>query len=205
MRARVEGQVVRVRREEGQRVSADEVLVVLDARPYQFALDRAAAEAKRMLLTYNSKARLRGEGISENEVEIAEAEYRKAQADSALRQLDLDNSSIRAPISGYVSERRVRVGQWVSRLEHVYTIVDPGELWAVALVPAELVGAMELGDPVQVGVGYGDQRQVVLGILHLRSPVMDAGSGRIRITVRIDNSDRRLTPGMPASLLIPAG
>ena len=205
VRARVEGQVVRVRREEGARVRADEVLVVLDARPYQFALDRAAAEAKLMLLTYNSKARLRGEAISENEVEIAEAEYRKAQADSALRQLDLDNTSIRAPISGYVSERRVRDGQWVARQEHVYTIVDPAELWAVALVPTELAAAMELGNPVEVSVGRGEQQQVAVGSLHLRSPVADPGSGRIRITVRIDNPDRRLTPGMPASLIIPAG
>lgn len=201
--SRVAGLIISVSGEEGRWVEKGAELARIDPQPYRLALQKAGAEAKRMRFTYLRKSQLRGQGISENEVEIAEAEYRKAQADSALRDLEFQYTRIRTPMSGYVTERRIREGAWVGALEPLFTVVDPARLWAVALVPAPLLEGMEIGDPVRVRILDREPALVVEGRLHLRNPVADPGSGRIKITVEILNERGRLTPGMPAELLIP--
>ncbi len=201
--SRVSGTVSSVEREEGDRVRKGTVLARLDDERYRLAWQRASAEAKRMRFTYLRKSQLGGQGISMNEVEIAEAEYRMAQADSALRHLDLEHTTIRAPFVGYVTERRVQEGQWVGAQEPVFTVVDPSVLWAVVLVPEPLLSGLQPGDPVQIRLSVRGPSAVVEGRLLLRNPVSDPGSGRIKITVQIENGDGALSPGMPVEILIP--
>jgi RND family efflux transporter MFP subunit len=201
--SRVSGTISSIAREEGERVRKDDVLAQIDETRYRLAWERASAEATRMRFTFVRKSQLSGQGVSVNEVEIAQAEYRMAQADSALRRLDLEHTTIRAPFAGYVTERRVQEGQWISPQEPVFTVVDPTVLWAVALVPEPLLTEMEVGDPVQVRIPDRGLSTIVDGRLHLLNPVADPGSGRIKITIQIDNRDNRLRPGMSAEILLP--
>ena len=71
------------------------------------------------------------------------------------------------------------------------------------MVPEPLLTGMEVGDPVQIRMPDRGPSAIVEGRLHLLNPVADPGSGRIKITVQIDNRDGRLTPGMPAEILLP--
>jgi RND family efflux transporter MFP subunit len=201
--SRISGLVERVAREEGARARRGDILALIEAEPFKLALDRASAEAKHMRVTYEKKHALGMEGgFSLNEVDIAQAEYEKARADSAMRQLELSYTRIRAPISGHVAERRIRQGQWVGVHDELFTLVDLSTLWAVAFVPDHLLRGIEVGDPIQVRIIEEDASFSVNGTLHL-NPIVDPTSGRIKITVQLLNEEQRLRPGMNVEIVLP--
>lgn len=128
IRPQVSGYLVKDDFNEGSEVKAGTELFKIDDRPFQRALEgalarKAAAEAA-LKLTDAELARARvlrvRDAISPEEVDIrsanqavSKADVQKATADVAKCQLDLDFTSIKAPISGKVSRKLVTVGNLV--------------------------------------------------------------------------------------------
>lgn len=116
----------------------DEVLVELDARDYELAVERAhaqVAQAELRLAEQLAEARVardewRELGVGEpeplalREPQIAEARATLAAAEADLRmaQLNLERTVIRAPFGGRLAEKAVDVGQYVSHGQPVATI-----------------------------------------------------------------------------------
>ncbi|MGB7406353.1 MAG: efflux RND transporter periplasmic adaptor subunit, partial [Pacificimonas sp.] len=129
LRPRVSGQIDRIYMQDGDDVSAGQPLLRIDPRPYRAAVNEAQAAvssaeaASRNAVSIRNRARgLReAEAISQEEFEENETAVRTATADVeaakatlATRQLDLNFTTIRAPISGRVSEREVSIGDFVT-------------------------------------------------------------------------------------------
>lgn len=129
VRARVSGYLQAVNFADGTMVKEGDVLFTIDPRPYQAAVDQAAADLA------NAEARLdlarsqleRAERLVDNstvsrasydervqEERAAEAAVQQATAALAAVKLDLEFTNVRAPISGRVSNRRVDVGNLVT-------------------------------------------------------------------------------------------
>jgi RND family efflux transporter MFP subunit len=214
--SRVSGTVISVNAEEGigRKWHKGELLARVDPRSYQLAYQRASAEADRARAVYehNRKAREGFSGefdveiISELDMMVARTDYLKAQADSALQKMELDYTRIRAPIDGYITERRVQAGQWVGAQQELFTIVNIDTLWAVAVVPYSVLNALGPADIVDVLVNPGDEPFTVEGRLLLKNPVLlppAGGTSGVKVTIQLINGKRRLLPGMPAELLLP--
>ena len=213
--SRVSGSVLSVYAEEGivRKWRKGELLARIDPRSYDLAYMRASAEADRARAVYehntNASERFSGEFdveiVSELDMEIARTGYMKAQADSALQKMQLDNTRIRAPIDGYITERRVQTGQWIRNQQELFTIVDIDTLWAVAVVPYSVLNALGPADIVTVIVDPGDEAFSVEGRLLLRNPVLlppAGGTSGMKITIQLINVGKRLLPGMPAELVL---
>ncbi len=129
IRARVSGYLTKVSFKEGAEVKQGDLLVTIDPRPYEAAVQRAeamrqqvktaaelaAAEAKNALTLRESQA------ISAEEAErrlknVAASEASVREMEAALRtaELDLEFTQIRAPISGRISYARVTEGNLVT-------------------------------------------------------------------------------------------
>lgn len=129
VRARVSGYIEKVHFKEGGEVQQGDLLVTLDQRPYQAAVDRLKAElsAARSRAELASAEAKRAEGLAATQaisketfetraksaVQAAEAVH-SAEANLRLGELDFEFTEVRAPISGRVSNARVTAGNLVT-------------------------------------------------------------------------------------------
>ena len=206
----VSGRIERLAVDAGDRVSAGDVLVVLDdelAR-HELAQARAAereaearlADAERRLAEARELART--QSFARTEVFSREAEVARTRANleqlravSAYDAALLDRHTLRAPFDGVVSERGADLGEWVTPDSPVLTVVAVDHLRLDLRVPQELFGRVDGGTPMQVEVdALGGARfgATITDVV----PVSDPTARTFLVRAGIDNGDGRMTPGM---------
>ena len=79
------------------------------------------------------------------------ADIRAAEAAVALAELDVESTSVRAPVDGRVSERIARVGQYVKSGTPLIALVA-SDLWVVANFKETQLDGMRLGASVDIAV-----------------------------------------------------
>lgn len=204
--ARLPGLITSVQAEEGERVSGATILARLDDEPARLARDKAAAEAERASAVYERNRRGAGQQgvsvVSAMDLEVSEASYKMARADSALREMELAYTRVRSPIAGRVTERLVDTGDWVVAGERLFTIADLRVLRAEFVVPFSQQAALQTGSTVRLVVDPDGMERVVEGTLVLKSPVVDPASGGVKVTVEIANGDGNVHPGLPVEFTI---
>ena len=129
IRARVSGYLGEVRFKDGQMVNQNDVLFVIDQRPFERALEQAKAELF-AATTKIENANLdvaRGQPLIERKVisdksfddrmsllRDAQAAAKVAEAKVKSAELDLSFATITAPISGRISRSIITAGNWIS-------------------------------------------------------------------------------------------
>src|SRR3954468_5169884 len=129
VRARVSGFIESIHFKDGQVVKKDDLLFVIDQRPYQIAVDQAKADLERARSKYDiatadvdrAAPLVRNQSVTEREFDTRKSTQRDASgqvgsAESALKQaqLNLEWSEVRAPIAGRISDRRVDAGNLIT-------------------------------------------------------------------------------------------
>jgi RND family efflux transporter MFP subunit len=138
LRARVSGYLASVGFEEGELVEPGELLMVIDRRPFEAALQRARAEvaaARARLELAASEEQRAGELARERLVSAQELDNRRQRRAEATAQLaaaeaweraaglDLEFCEIRAPIAGRIGRRLVTGGNLVRGGENESTLL----------------------------------------------------------------------------------
>lgn len=128
VRARVGGLIMSMPFQEGAIVDEGDVLVEIDARPYQATLDQARADADQAAaqfelatIEFNRIENIPDTARSKTEIDNAAASLAQAKAVLAaaranveLAQLNVEWCHVRAPITGRVSRRLVTPGNLIS-------------------------------------------------------------------------------------------
>jgi len=188
--------VLQVMTEEGDFVEAGQVLARLETDRYALEVQRAQAEFERLQLDFERKQELfERELVSAEAFEQVRANLEAAKAEYDLARLDLRYTSIRAPFSGFISERLVRVGNLVSNLEPVFRITSYDPLLAVLHVPERELSVLSKGLPVSVSVDAWPGEMFEGEVIRI-SPVIDPGTGTFRVTAEISDQDGKLKPGL---------
>jgi membrane fusion protein (multidrug efflux system) len=144
---RVAGYVRAVHVTEGQRVKAGEVLVEIDARDYQNALQVAKSELLSLEARRTDAERnyrrisdlFKQDAVSRQQYDQATASYNEvkarydaAQAQVAQAQLNLENTQLKAPSDGFIARKSVDVGQLAAVGVPLLGFVDGQERWVIA-------------------------------------------------------------------------
>ncbi len=145
VRPRVSGQITRIDFREGVEVKKGQFLFEIDPRPFRAALAQAEAQAARATATLaNAQAErtraaslLETQAVSREEFEqkvaaerTADADLRAAGAAVRVRALDLEFTSVRSPIDGRVSDKRVSIGDFVTSGQTLLTrVVTVDPIW----------------------------------------------------------------------------
>src|SRR5437870_3131666 len=128
IRPRVSGYITEIRFQAGAIIKKDDLLDVIDPRPYQADFDRAAAEVERMQaqeklaqIELDRAKELRAKNtISASEFDQKAATYQGASAATAsavaaknAAALNLEFTQVKSPINGRVSDARITLGNLV--------------------------------------------------------------------------------------------
>jgi len=118
VRARVEGIVEKRLFEEGSDVKEGQTLFRIDPRNYQAAFDAAKADLAVARLTLERyRPLLELKAVSQQEVDLAEARVKQAEAALMKSRIDLDNTAVPAPIFGRIGRAAVTEGALAGRGE----------------------------------------------------------------------------------------
>jgi membrane fusion protein, multidrug efflux system len=231
LRPQVSGIVKERTFEEGARVKAGQVLYRIDPAMYRAAYAQASADlssAKASLEAAQTRseryAKLMAiEGVSKQEADDARAAYQQAVAGVAQKQaalqaakINLDYTSIKAPITGRIGTSTVTVGALVTanQPEPLATIrsldpifVDLTESSEVRLkLRAQLgTGALKEGS-TRVKLRLGDGSLYAHdGTLEFAEVAVDEATGTVTLRAQFPNPDDTLLPGMYVRAVLDQG
>ncbi|MBT8060245.1 MAG: efflux RND transporter periplasmic adaptor subunit [Gammaproteobacteria bacterium] len=194
--SQITGVVLEILAEEGDFVEAGAVLARVETDRYRLQVEKANAALKRLQTDYQRKKELFDkELVSADDFEKVRAELQAQKAAYELAVLDLEYTSIRAPIAGYVSERLVRAGNLVKLHDPVYRVTSYDPLLAVLHVPERELSVLRKGLAVSMVVDAWP-RSAFSGEVIRISPVVDPNTGTFRVTAEIRDHADKLKPGL---------
>jgi membrane fusion protein, multidrug efflux system len=210
VRAQISGSVLETYAEPGQPVSRGQTLARLDSTSLMDVYNSARAavtnaqsslqvsqreaERQRVLAQAGAVAERNVETANQSVV-AARAQLAQARSQVASAEKQLGYTRIVAPFTGVVSERQAAAGDVVQPGTAVYTIVDPSSLELEASIPAEELGSLEIGSPVEFTVtGYTDR--VFRGEITRINPSVDPATRQVRVYAEIPNPGSELVSGL---------
>jgi multidrug efflux pump subunit AcrA (membrane-fusion protein) len=125
---------------------------------------------------------------------MARTNVTNAQTQVDLARRNLSYTVVTAPIDGYVLERPVDVGAYVSTTTKVATIVRTNPLWIRIDIPEQAVPQIKNGQPVSLTTSSWPDRSFSGHIARV-SPNVSASSRTLTVEAQIDNGSDALKPG----------
>lgn len=211
---------------EGTRVNAGDVLFRIDPAPLKADLATAEAGLARAVATEahsrrgleRADALLAKEVISDerhetarNDLALAAASLAEARAIVERRRLDVEFTTLRAPVAGYVAGGLADIGGLaVPGGERALAVVqDLDRVYVDLRLPAWRLDAIEIA--AADGLGLVDivtergQSHPQQGRLRFSDVIVDPGTGKASVRVEVPNPDMTLLPGMYVRARLPRG
>nr|WP_244969196.1 efflux RND transporter periplasmic adaptor subunit [Tissierella praeacuta] len=139
---------------------------------------------------------------AKGQLEQAETLYQQAlsqlkQAQISYEQMEdnFNNTVVKAPMDGVVSTLNVKEGQVVSSGQMAATIVDMDKVYMEINVVEDVVNRLSIDQKVDLSIPAAFDEDISSTISYI-SPTADIGSNLYSVKVYIDNSDRKIRPGM---------
>jgi len=135
---------------------------------------------------------------TEFEVERQREDVKYAQETLRSLDLELEKTRITAPFEGVVARRYVRVGQEVTKNEHLFWISAVAPLRVKFALPESYLGRVQKGTELMV-VTSSNPSELHQARVVLVSPVVDPSSDTIDVTAELQETSG-LRPGMTANI-----
>lgn len=196
--ARASGIIEHILVEEGDYVEKGQILAQLDKRRYELNLQKARAdlagieqELAKMNKVYSRKL------ISDDAFEKLTAQFESVQANVELAELDLKETTITAPISGYIAERNAKVGNLTESFqrERMFHIVQQKSLQGIVYLPESELSQIRNNQQATLTIPALNHRKVTARVARI-SPVIDATTGTFKVTLNVPNDEETLKAGM---------
>ena len=194
--AKVPGEVRRILVEEGDRVKAGQVLAHLDDRQLRLQAAQTRAALAKADRDFNRQVELHDKGlVSAGAFEGLKYDLDTQRAADDLARLNLSYSEIRAPFSGVVSTRHVKIGQEIAVGAKIFRVTDPTPLKASVFVPERELARLKPGQSATIAVDALAGRTFP-AIVKLVSPTVDAATATFKVTLEVNDPKGDLKPGM---------
>ena len=226
IRTQVDGQLAQVLFTEGQKVSAGDVLAIIDPRLFQAAYDEATAKTRQ-----DRAALADAQAILAREADLAAKSYTPTQtvdtqratvdeltaqiaADEAAERLAATNLSytkIVSPIDGVTGIRLVDVGNILhpSDPAGIVVVTQLQPISVVSTLPEQQVSAVRnalaAGPVAAVARDRAGGRQLGTGTVAVVDNEIDPASGTIRLKSTFANADGALWPGLFVYVAVQTG
>ena len=218
--AKMMGKVIELNVEEGQNVKEGDVVARLDDSNYTAALRQAQAQERQAKAAFDNAtpiyARYRDlrkqNAISSDAVDNQHALYDAArtqlavaQAAVALAQTNQNDTLIRAPFTGVVTDKVAQVGEVVapaaagggSTRTGIATIVDMDSLEVEVDVAENYIERVQVGGDSTIHLNAYPEWDIPGSVIAI-IPTADQSKGTVKVRVAIKTKDRRILPQMAA-------
>jgi len=165
--SQVSGQVAQLNVENNQAVKKDDVLLVLDQKPFidevntskaQLAIDQAKlvdqkltqARIQTLFAEGNVSAQDNDNAVANLNSAVAAVQLSQARLDEA--ELNLQYATITAPVSGWVSNVTVRIGDVITKGQPLFALISNEEFWIDANFKEKDLEYIKVGQPAEITV-----------------------------------------------------
>ncbi|QAU47599.1 efflux RND transporter periplasmic adaptor subunit [Bradyrhizobium guangzhouense] len=218
VRTRVDGQIDKIAFTEGQTVKQGELLVEIDPRPFQAALDQAKAKKSQDEANLaNANLDLQrytklGEFATRQQTDtqrstVAQLTAQIAADEAAIAnaQTQLDYTKVKSPITGVASLRQVDIGNIVNASSQtgIVTIAQIEPITVIFTAPEDqlpyISEGQKSGELKVIAFTTDGKKTLAEGKLAVINNQVDTTSGTIRLKAVFDNKEHTLWPGQSVS------
>ncbi len=228
VKTKASGEVLQILAETGQLVQRGQLLIRIDPRQARNAVDQSKAaltlaqaqldNAKTQL--DREKALLAAQTVTQQEFEASQLAYATASADVVKARIDVENNQIsledtdvKAPITGVIISKGIERGQVVASATFnagggtvLMSMADLNLVQVKTLVDETDIGKIKAGLPTSVTVDAYPNHPFE-GVVLKIEPLAEVSQNvtMFPVLVRIDNRDGLLRPGMNSEVQIHVG
>lgn len=208
--AQIPGQITAILVEEGDGVSAGQILLEIDPQRRELELSSAEAQlneasaqaveawrAMDRIQNLNSRDAASQARLDEarTALELAHSRKTASEARLGLAKRALSDASVKAPFPGLVARRNVSVGEYLSVGLPLFEIVTLNPIEAEFSVSEVDSGLVRVGQAVELSVAPfpGERFSATVTVV---SPTIDSRTRTLRVTAELPNGEGRLRPGL---------
>ncbi len=199
----VAGIVEKVSFNSGEEAQKGRLLVALETHEEQAQL--AALMAARKLAEINHKRnseQFEVQAISRAEFDASRAELDRSIANVQRQEAAIEKRNIKAPFSGRLGVSTINPGQFINPAEKIVSLQDIRRLYVDFKLPQKNLNDLHQGQRIILASDTGVTRT---GQIHAVNNIVDPTTRNLTIEGMVDNTDRRLLPGMFVKVAIDIG
>jgi membrane fusion protein (multidrug efflux system) len=203
--AQASGVVDQIRFESGSDVPAGAVLLKLKPNDDPAKLAQLQAAAVLAEQTYKrDQEQFAAQAISQATLDIDVSTLKSARAQVAAQEALIDEKTVKAPFAGKLGIRQIDEGQYLTAGTTVVTLQALDPILIDFYVPQQALAHLKVGQAVAALVDTYPGASFTGAIASINSKV-DTASRNVQVRASFRNADRRLLPGMYATVEIDNG
>ena len=199
IRSEVSGIVEKISFSEGTNISKGQVLLKVNDIELRAQLSQAFTKQK--LASENerrAKLLLQKEAISQEEYDIASAEFRSLKAQTQLIQAQIAKTTIRAPFSGKIGLRNISPGTYVTPTTIITKLVSSSQVKISFSIPEKYASEIENNASILFTIPNNPQK--FSAKIYAIEPEIETATRTLKIRAIADNSNGKLLPGTFATI-----
>lgn len=202
IRSEVSGVVESINFKEGSKVTQGQVLLKVNDIELRAQLSKAQT-AKKLASENERRAKLllEKQAISQEEYDIASADYQSASAEAELIEAQLSKTTLRAPFSGTIGLRAISKGTYVTPTTVIAKLVNTDELKITFSVPEKYASQVKVGTTLTFTTS--DSKKEYSATIYAIDPEVEITTRTLRMRAIMDNRGNKLYPGAYTSVQLP--
>ncbi len=199
IRSEVSGIVEKISFSEGTQVNKGQVLLKVNDIELRAQLSQAITRQK--LASENerrAKLLLQKEAISQEEYDMASAEFRSLKAQTQLIQAQIAKTTIKAPFSGKIGLRNISPGTYVTPTTSITKLVSSSQVKISFSIPEKY--ASEIENNTSILFTIPNNQQKFSAKIYAIEPEIETATRTLKIRAIADNSNGKLLPGTFATI-----
>ncbi|MDG2432552.1 efflux RND transporter periplasmic adaptor subunit [Flavobacterium sp.] len=202
IRSEVSGIVESINFKEGSNVSAGQLLFKVNDIELRAQLSQA--NTRENLAAENARRAqllLKKEAISQEEYDVAKAEYASTKAQSQIIKAQIAKTSVRAPFSGKIGLRSISKGAYVNPTMLVANLVNTAKLKITFSIPEKYANQVKTNTVLKFTVS--GSTEIYTATVYAIEPAVEVATRTLQVRAITDNQQGKLLPGTFANVVLP--
>ena len=199
IRSEVSGIVESINFIEGSNVNKGQILFKVN--DIELRAQLAQTSTKEGLAKENERRAellLKKEAISQEEYDLARADYKSAQAQSQLIRAQIGKTSVKAPFSGKIGLRSISPGTYITPSVLVAKLVNIGKLKITFSIPEKYASQVKQNSNLTFTVAGSSEKYTAK--IYAIEPEVEIATRTLQVRAIADNKGGKLLPGTFANV-----